>query len=54
MVELHPELNIVVMDIKMPIMNGFEATRMIKKLRPILPVIAHTAFTSKNDQKITA
>ena len=35
----------------MPIMNGFEATKMIKKLRPTLQVIAQKAFASKNNRK---
>ena len=39
------------MDIKMPVMNGFEATRLIKKQRPELPVIAQSAFTSKEDKE---
>ena len=51
MVEYHPEINIVLMDIKMPVMNGYEATRQIKQLRPNLPVIAQTAFTSTEDRK---
>ena len=51
LVKKHPEINIVLMDIKMPVMNGFEATRQIKKLRPELPVIAQTAFTSKEDRE---
>jgi CheY-like chemotaxis protein len=38
------------MDIKMPLLNGYEATRKIKKLRPELPVIAQTAYAMKNDK----
>ena len=30
-------------------MNGYEATRQIKQMRPELPVIAQTAFTSKEE-----
>ena len=51
MIEYHPEINIVLMDIKMPVMNGYEATKQIKQLRPDLPVIAQTAFTSTEDRK---
>ncbi len=41
------------MDLKMPIMNGFEATKLIKLRRPDLPVIAQTAFTSTEDKEKT-
>ena len=51
LVKQHPEINLVLIDIKMPVMNGFDATRLIKKLRPELPVIAQTAFTSKEDRE---
>ena len=47
----HPEVNLVLMDIKMPVMNGFEATKLIKQLRPDLPVIAQSAFTSQEDRE---
>ena len=39
------------MDIKMPVMNGLEATWRIKQLRPELPVISQTAFTSNEDME---
>ena len=37
------------MDIQMPIMDGNEATKHIKKLFPRLPIIAQTAYSSEND-----
>ena len=46
-----PDINLVLMDIKMPDMNGYEATRKIKELRPELPVIAQTAFASNEDRQ---
>ena len=51
MVEQHPEINLVLMDVKMPLMNGYEATTLIKKIRPDLPVIVQTAFTSKEERQ---
>ena len=51
LVEHHPEINLVLMDIKMPVMNGFEATKLIKQQHPDLPVIAQSAFTSKEDKQ---
>ena len=51
MVKNHPEIELVLMDIKMPVMNGFVATKHIKQLRPDLPVIAQSAFTSNEEME---
>lgn len=40
----NPEINMVLMDIRLPGLNGYDATRLIKAVRPELPVIAQTAY----------
>ncbi|HKI88976.1 MAG TPA: response regulator, partial [Draconibacterium sp.] len=42
-------INLVLMDLKMPEMGGMEATKEIKKIFPNLPVIAQTAYTLNGD-----
>jgi signal transduction histidine kinase/ActR/RegA family two-component response regulator len=43
------ELGLVLMDLKMPVMNGFEATKLIKEFRSGLPIVAQTAYSTKED-----
>lgn len=45
-----PNIDLVLMDIKMPIMNGFEAIERIQPIRPNLPIIAQTAYSSSEDK----
>ncbi len=42
-------IDIVLMDIKMPVMDGFTATAEILKVIPDVPVIAQTAYTDNED-----
>ena len=44
--------DIVLMDIKMPIMDGLEATRAIKEKHPDLPIIALTANAFDSDRQL--
>jgi len=49
----HNEIDFVLMDLKMPKLDGFEAMKLIKDFRPNLPIIAHSAFSSiENKEKV--
>jgi two-component system, cell cycle response regulator DivK len=48
---INPYINIILMDIKMPEMNGLEATRSIKSFRKDIPIIAQTAFAMEEDMR---
>lgn len=43
-------INIVLMDIKLPDMNGFEVTKIFKKIHPEIPIIAQTAYAAETDK----
>ena len=45
------DYDIVLMDIKMPVMDGLEATKKIKEKHPDLPVIALTANAFDSDRQ---
>jgi signal transduction histidine kinase/CheY-like chemotaxis protein len=42
-------IDILLIDIKMPVMNGYEAIKQIREFRPSLPIIAQTAFALSNE-----
>ena len=45
------EYALVIMDLKMPVMDGLEATRQIKMAMPDLPIIALTANAFDSDRQ---
>ena len=44
-------IKIVLMDINLPLMNGYDATKMIKSHFPGLPVIAQTAYDQEDEKQ---
>ena len=46
----NPNIDLVLMDIKMPEMDGYEATKRIKEFKPDLPIIAQTAYVTEADR----
>jgi signal transduction histidine kinase/CheY-like chemotaxis protein len=46
----NPTIDLVLMDVKMPVKNGYEATKIIKEFRPGLPIIAQTAYSTNEDR----
>lgn len=44
-------IDLILMDIKMPVMDGLEATRRIKAAHPELPIIALTANAFDSDRQ---
>jgi CheY-like chemotaxis protein len=47
----NPDIDLFLMDINLPLMNGYEATSEIKKIRPELPIIAQTAYAISGDKE---
>jgi PAS domain S-box-containing protein len=46
-------ISLILMDINMPEMNGYEATKIIKAEKPAIPVIAQTAYSISGDKERT-
>lgn len=48
----NPGINLIFMDLKMPVMNGLEATQIIKSFSPETPVVAVTAYAMSGDERL--
>jgi CheY-like chemotaxis protein len=51
MARINPSIDVILMDIKMPEMNGLEATKSIKSFRKDIHIIAQTAFAMDEDKR---
>lgn len=50
-VETNSAVKLVLMDIKMPVMDGLEATQLIKTKYPRIPIVAQTAYALPDERK---
>ena len=47
----NPDLDVILMDIKMPVINGYQATKEIRKFNKDVIIIAQTAHAFKDDKE---
>lgn len=45
------QIDLVLMDIKIPRLNGYDATRAIKRLKPGVPIVAQTAYAMPEEKQ---
>lgn len=46
-------IDVILMDIRMPVMNGYDATREIKKMNCNIPIIAQTAYAFGEEKELS-
>lgn len=52
LIKENPGIDLILLDMQMPEMNGIEATREIRKVRKDIPIIAQTAFIFEDNKDI--
>ncbi|MDA3865858.1 MAG: response regulator [Salinivirgaceae bacterium] len=50
-IDENTQVDLILMDLQMPEMNGYEAAEYIKKAKPTIPIIAQTAFMMANEDE---
>lgn len=51
-VKQNPQINLILMDINMPKMDGIEATRIIKASNPEIIIVVQTAFILSGEERM--
>ena len=51
LVRKEPSVDLILMDVQMPVMNGMEATKAIKSFRKDITIITQTAFALKENKE---
>ncbi len=51
LVKNYPSISLILMDMKMPVLDGYKATREIKKIKKNIPIIAQTANAQLSDKE---
>lgn len=47
----NPDINLILMDLKMPVMDGYEATRKIRESNKNIPIVAQSAYALAGDSQ---